>query len=675
MLKLLKTTFLICLFPQMVFANVALLKNSDTQYLLSNIKEASHSEAKFAKYLEDFYWAFRNQNKTWLKRSHQNFNPKNEELAVYKKVLSEGLNLSNSISSNDKLNCDSISRGFDTISKKYYSLYRKVCFQEKISNILNSKKSLKESDKSFLLGHENILTSNRYKSLLISKIKKSSNQDKTFFSNYIKQYIYTQKSLPNIEFMELISVDAKVTQFIQKNGLFDKHDSKFFTNEFKRLISDFRSSFLDGDQETASALLQKAVDFYDNNENKIDNAKAWKLFFYNGKTLAREQESQDLALSLFKFSEKMAEEENLFDSKFQSLLTYYQSNQLSKAISFIEDNRFVDEFSTLTPQIRFWTAYIYDQKNEKVMAKELYLKQISLSPLNYYSILSLKQLRNINSNYTSDIIVKPDTLENINFVKLTKDGAQKIKLFKIFTKANSTFLSSLQGKELRYSSSKKFFAAVDKNQKLPNKKNFLLSFFSQEGQYLLSFKQAYTALRKGDIDLTPTVISSLFPQIYDGIIKSQNSPIDHRLILSLIRQESAFNKKAKSVVGARGLMQLMPSTARMFKRRLKTHQLFDPNLNIKIGVKFLERLVKRYDGNLMFTLSAYNAGMGNVGKWMKTIPFGDDILLNVELIPFSETKKYVKLIYRNLFFYKYLDQDPAHLDLALRESFNVTFNN
>jgi len=675
LLKLLKITFLLCLLPQMVFANVALIKNTDAQYLLSNISEATRSEAKYAKYLEDFYWAFRNQNKTWLKRSHHNFKPKSEELAVYKKVLSEGLSLANSISSNGELSCDSISKGFDSVSRKYYSLYRKVCLQEKISNILNSKKSLNELDKDFLLNHDNILTSSRYKNLLISKIKKSSNSDKTFFSNYIKQYIYTQKSLPNIEFMELITIDAKVTQFIQKNGLFDKHDSKFFTNEFKRLISDFRSNFLDGDQESASALLQKAVDFYDNNEDKINNAKAWKLFFYNGKTFAREQESQDLALSLFKFSEKMAEEENLFDSKFQSLLTYYQSNQLSKAISFIEDNRFVDEFSSLTPQIRFWTAYIYDQKNEKVMAKELYLKQISLSPLNYYSILSLKQLRNINSNYTSDIIIKPDTLENINLIKLTRDGAKKIRLFKIFTKANSTFLSSLQGKELRYSSSKNLFAKLDKNQTLPNKKNFLLSFFSQEGQYLLSFKQAYTALRKGDIDLTPTVISSLFPQTYDGIIKSQNSPIDHRLILSLIRQESAFNRKAKSVVGARGLMQLMPSTARMFKRRLKTHQLFDPNLNIKIGVKFLERLVKRYDGNLMFTLSAYNAGMGNVGKWMKTIPFGDDILLNVELIPFSETKKYVKLIYRNLFFYKYLDQDPAHLDLALRESFNVTFNN
>jgi len=146
------------------------------------------------------------------------------------------------------------------------------------------------------------------------------------------------------------------------------------------------------------------------------------------------------------------------------------------------------------------------------------------------------------------------------------------------------------------------------------------------------------------------------------------------LILSLIRQESAFNNKAKSVVGARGLMQLMPATARMFKRRLRSNQLYNPKLNINIGVKFLERLVKKYDGDLMLTLSAYNAGMGNVSKWMKRIPFTEDVLLNIELIPFEETKKYVKLIYRNLFFYKYLDQDSAHLDLALNESFNVSFN-
>ncbi len=664
--------FIFALYPHFALANIS-TPNPSTSLYINNIKKPTAVDIKQAKYLEDYYWAFRNQNYNWLGKSAAGFKPSTSDLSVYKTVISDGIKISNSLQKNIEYPCNDIPLGFDNISKKYYELFKNICIQDRISSVLDPRKSLTDADRNFLLQHDYLLTSNRFKGLMVSKLKKLNSNDANFFSDYIKDFIYNHKELPRIEFMEFLKVDTKITQFIQENGLFDKQDSKYFTDEFNRLISDFKDTFLDGDQEMATESLEKAVQFYNNNEERINNAKAWKLFFTNGMTLARTEEAQDLALSLFKYSEKVAEEENLYDSKFQALLTYYQSNQLGEALSFIDKNNFVSDFAKLTPQLRFWTALVFDKRNEKVMAKDLYLKLISLSPLSYYSILSLKQLRDINSSYTSEIIVKSDTFKGIDEVKLSEIASRKIYLFKVFSQANSSFLTSLQARDLRLTSAKKLFE-VEEDQKMSIKKNFLLSFFSAEGEYLLSFKQAYSALRQGDIELTPTVLNSLFPKTYGNIIKDQNSPIDYRLILSLIRQESAFNKKAKSVVGARGLMQLMPATARMFKRQLKTEQLFNPNLNIEIGVQFLERLVKRYDGNLMFTLSAYNAGMGNVAKWMKSIPFGDDILLNVEMIPFSETRKYVKLIYRNLFFYKYLDQDPAHLDLALNESFHVGMN-
>ncbi len=672
MFNLLKLTFFVAFTTPLVFANYSNPQSNKKSFFLSDISTVSKKEAKNARYLEDFYWAFRNQNSSWMKVSLSNFKPKESELAPYRSVLKDGWDIYSKLSKKSNINCSNISSGFDLVSKKYYRLFKTICIQEKLDNILSSTSQLSPSDKGFILTNDYILVSKRYRNLTTKKIQLSNLQDRTFFSDLIKNYIYNHKSLPNSSFLEFMKTDSKITQFIQENSLFDKHDNKHFTSEFNRLISEFKSIFLEGDQESATLALEQAVSFYNNNEDKIDNSDAWKLFFYNGRKIARDEDSQDLALSLFKFSEKVAEEENLFDSKFQTLITYYQANQLSRAKAFIEESRFVDNFSDITPQIRFWTAYIYDKTNEKVIAKDLYLKLISLNPLGYYSILSLKQLRDINPNYTSDVIIKSDTFKGLNHLSLTEKAARNIKLFKLFTQSGSTFLTSLQGSELRRSSPRSFFAN-NHDQTRGNQKNFLLSFFSQEKEYLLAFKQAYTGLKRGDIELTPTVISSLFPTIYGNIIRDQNSPIDHRLILSLIRQESAFNKKAKSVVGARGLMQLMPATARMFKRRLKTSQLFDPGLNINIGVKFLERLVKRYDGNLMLTLSAYNAGMGNVSKWQKTIPFSNDILLNVELIPFSETRKYVKLIYRNLFFYKYLDQDPGHLDLALNESFKVSF--
>jgi soluble lytic murein transglycosylase len=147
---------------------------------------------------------------------------------------------------------------------------------------------------------------------------------------------------------------------------------------------------------------------------------------------------------------------------------------------------------------------------------------------------------------------------------------------------------------------------------------------------------------------------------------------EQALVLAVIRQESAFYDGAISGAGARGLMQIMPATARRVARQIKVRYsrkklLSDPEYNLRLGRAYLAGLTEKYDGSYILALAAYNAGPARANRWMRD--FGDprtpdvDPIDWIESIPFNETRNYVQRILESLVVYRktlgVADSDPV----------------
>lgn len=143
------------------------------------------------------------------------------------------------------------------------------------------------------------------------------------------------------------------------------------------------------------------------------------------------------------------------------------------------------------------------------------------------------------------------------------------------------------------------------------------------------------------------------PTVFNKFAKQYK--VDVAWAYAIARKESIFMSDARSSVGALGLMQLMPSTAKSLShKKISAWNLLQVDTNVKLGISYLKILLNRFDNNIVLATAAYNAGPGNVNKWLKEQPKlpADEW---IETIPFKETREYVKsvLAYTEIYQQKY----------------------
>lgn len=154
-----------------------------------------------------------------------------------------------------------------------------------------------------------------------------------------------------------------------------------------------------------------------------------------------------------------------------------------------------------------------------------------------------------------------------------------------------------------------------------------------------------------------------YPIIKTPKVVSKRAVLPQEVILSLIRQESEFDRDANSWVGAKGLMQIMPATGRLVSKQAglrysRSRLIEDEFFNLQLGCYYISGLNEEFNGAIYMAFAGYNAGPHRVRRWVKR--FGDprkgeiDPIDWIELIPFTETRNYVQRVIENIQVYKYV---------------------
>ena len=208
---------------------------------------------------------------------------------------------------------------------------------------------------------------------------------------------------------------------------------------------------------------------------------------------------------------------------------------------------------------------------------------------------------------------------------------------------------------------------------------YMAHLFQLGGRFQDSMRLSWEIAGNGNHDrLSQSLAEGLFPKAYLREVREvlAHYNLDPLLVLSLMRQESAFNPEITSGANAVGLMQLIPGTAaevaRSLKHEIPTEEMLkNPATNIRLGIDYLNYLMETFNQNRVYALASYNAGPNKVREWIALRPNLHPLEF-IESIPYMETRNYVKKVLRNYAIYLalYGEDDFKKLKDILTISYN-----
>ncbi len=423
-----------------------------------------------------------------------------------------------------------------------------------------------------------------------------------------------------------------------------KHLPKKERNEISYMLKVFNNRLKRGYTKNARQILENPNSkkyFARNDYLRMEAYLAFTYFLNN---------EDDMAIL---WAREPAEQINFYLANWTLGLVYWRQGDYVKSRDYFKNIAFTKQVPVDMLTAGAYWAYRANQKiNDEDLKDDddIFLETASSYPKTFYGILAIKKL---NKDWEIEWEEPLLTIQNAREISSWQGGIRALALLQLDMKEEAS-------QEL------KFLINTADNDYSDDLINSVLAVAEISNMPHLSINISNYIKQYSD---DTTFATCTYPTI--DIELKEGWSIDKALVNALIRQESRFNPKAKSNAGARGLMQIMPSTASFIMRdsslrKKQKSKLFEEELNIKIGQMYIEYLLSSplINGNLFKFLVAYNAGPGNLKKQMERIKNpDDDPLFFIESINLKETRIYVERVMANFWIYRNkLNQTSESLD-------------
>lgn len=440
----------------------------------------------------------------------------------------------------------------------------------------------------------------------------------------------------SIEITQAVKATRGYSQYIPQTEKYIKYfrrnnKNNIYSNAiFEHSVNLIRANWTKGRTKRAKLVAENLVKEFPNKETPY---LLWLLASIN-RDLNKKKTSRKY---LFQALEKLRNTESQHFEKiiFDIATTSYQDLDAKLYEEILKQDLERIKFDRDKQRLYYWQARLLDETKKDKQAREVYQKILEINPISYYALLSSSR-----TGILPKVTIKEISTHNIP--------------------TNLWFLQ-LENPTLR----DWYLKHIEYSDESMEEGLLIAKLMQKEGLYHESFKFLYEFPQEQLIIALKKYPKLFYPYAFSEFL--QNTPVDPLLALAIIKRESLYNPNAQSIANALGLMQVLPAVGKQMNRKIKQNsQLFDPKVNIHVGTKYIARVLKRFDQNLVQSIAAYNAGPRRVKIWKKKNIFKGDLDESIEKIPYMETRKYVKKVVRNYLNYKRLyDEDFSLEDLKV----------